>query len=318
MSSATPSSTNSKTIPNPLGVHALTWVGGWSHEQCRHACQRTKEAGFSVIEIPIFDSFQIDVPDTIQVLQDYGLTATVSLGLNFEQDINNEDPEIVAQGLQILRRALDIVHQLGGTYMGGVIYSALGKYSVACTAKARANVVASLKILAQEAAAKGITLGLEAVNRYETNLLNTVEQAVQLIREIDEPNIRVHLDTYHMNIEEYDLESPILQHAQYIGYVHIGASHRGGLGTGNIDFDQFFGALAKIDYQGVITFESFSSEIVDGTLTKALCIWRNLWHDNLQMATESRKYIEEKIQQAHKRKRQATEASWLPTTASYG
>ena len=99
----------------------------------------------------------------------------------------------------------------------------------------------------------------------------------------------------------------MLKYADYIGYVHIGASHRAGLGTGNIDFDQFFGALAKIEYLGVITFESFSSEIVDGTLTKALCIWRNLWTDNLKMATESREYIEEKIQQAHSRKRQKKE-----------
>lgn len=296
------SSSQHDKIPNPLGVHALTWVGGWSHDQCRHACKSSKEAGFSVIEIPIFDSFQIDIEDTLKVLKEYGLTATVSLGLNFEQDINNEDAKIVAQGLKVLRHALGIVHQLGGDYMGGVIYSALGKYSVACSPKARANVVASLKTLAQEAQAKGITLGLEAVNRYETNLLNTVEQAVELIQEIGEPNIKVHLDTYHMNIEECDLESPIVKHADYIGYVHIGASHRGGLGTGNIDFDQFFGALAKIDYTGVVTFESFSSEIVDGTLTKALCIWRNLWTDNLKMATESREYIEEKIQQAYKSK----------------
>ena len=296
--SNTSSRSNSSVIPNPLGVHALTWVGGWSHEQCRHACKSTKEAGFSVIEIPIFDSFQIDIEDTLKVLKEYGLTATVSLGLNFEEDINNEDPEIVAKGLKVLRHALGIVHQLGGDYMGGVIYSALGKYTLACTPKARSNVVASLKTLAQEAHAKGITLGLEAVNRYETNLLNTVEQAVALIKEIGEPNIKVHLDSYHMNIEEYDLESPIVKHAEYIGYVHIGASHRGGLGSGNIDFDQLFGALAKIEYTGVITFESFSSEIVDGTLTKALCIWRNLWTDNLKMATESRVYMEEKILQA--------------------
>ena len=288
----------SSTIKNPLGVHALTWVGGWSHEQCRLACKLTKDAGYSVIEIPIFDSFQIDIEDTSKVLKEYGLKATASLGLNFEEDINNEDPEIVAKGLKVLRHALDIVHKLGGDYLGGVIYSALGKYPVACTPKARANVVASLRTLAKEAQSKGVTLGLEAVNRYETNLLNTVDQTVELIGEIGEPNIMVHLDTYHMNIEEYDLETPILKHPKKIGYVHVGASHRGGLGSGNIDFDQFFGALSKIDYEGVITFESFSSEIVDGTLTKALCIWRNLWVDNLKMATESRKYIEEKMEKA--------------------
>ena len=150
------------------------------------------------------------------MLKEYGLTATVSLALNFEENINNEDPVVVSKGLKVLRHALGIIHRLGGTYMGGVIYSALGKYSHACTPKARANVVASLKTLAKEAHTKGVTLGLEAANRYETNLLNTVEQTVELIQEIGEPNIKVHLDTYHMNIEEYDLESPIVKHAEYI------------------------------------------------------------------------------------------------------
>ena len=113
------------------------------------------------------------------------MKATASLGLNFEEDINNEDPIIVAKGLKVLRHALNIVHQLGGNYLGGVIYSALGKYPIACTPKARANVVTSLRTLAKEAQAMGVTLGLEAVNRYETNLLNTVDQTVELIEEIE-------------------------------------------------------------------------------------------------------------------------------------
>jgi len=85
-----------------------------------------------------------------------------------------------------------------------------------------------------------------------------------------------------------------------LGYVHIGASHRGPLGTGNIDFDSFFSALAKIGYKGTITFESFSSTVVAPDLSSTLGIWRNLWTDNKSMAKSARVYIENKIVAAHK------------------
>jgi D-psicose/D-tagatose/L-ribulose 3-epimerase len=196
--------------------------------------------------------------------------------------------------------ALNVVEQLGGDYLGGVIFSALGKYKFPPTKKARDNAVAALKRLAIAAQAKGITLGLEPVNRYESNLLNTGSQALEMIKDIGEPNVVVHLDIYHMNIEEQDLVSPVLEAGNKLGYVHIGASHRGPLGTGNIDFDSFFGALAKIGYKGTITFESFSSTVVAPDLSSTLGIWRNLWTDNKSMAKSAREYIENKIVAAHK------------------
>ncbi len=100
--------------------------------------------------------------------------------------------------------------------------------------------------------------------------------------------------------EEQDLVSPVLQAGSKLGYVHIGASHRGPLGTGNIDFDSFFGALAKIGYKGTITFESFSSTVVAPDLSSTLGIWRNLWTDNKSMAKSAREYIENKIISAQK------------------
>ena len=224
----------------------------------------------------------------------------MSLGLAVDADINHDDSEIAKRGEARLMDALNVVEQLGGDYLGGVIFSALGKYKFPPTKKARDNAVAALKRLAIAAQAKGITLGLEPVNRYESNLLNTGSQALEMIKDIGEPNVVVHLDIYHMNIEEQDLVSPVLEAGNKLGYVHIGASHRGPLGTGNIDFDSFFGALAKIGYKGTITFESFSSTVVAPDLSSTLGIWRNLWTDNKSMAKSAREYIENKIVAAHK------------------
>jgi len=288
------------TIPNLLGVHALVWVGGWSKDQCREAIKNSAEAGYGLIEIPALDPKSIDVEHTKATLKEFGLKGACSLGLSFDADINNDDSEIAKRGEARLMDALNVVEQLGGNYLGGVIFSALGKYKFPPTKKARDNAVAALKRLAIAAQAKGITLGLEPVNRYESNLLNTGSQALEMIKDIGEPNVVVHLDIYHMNIEEQDLVSPVLEAGNKLGYVHIGASHRGPLGTGNIDFDSFFGALAKIGYKGTITFESFSSSVVAPDLSSTLGIWRNLWTDNKSMAKSAREYIENKIVAAHK------------------
>ena len=288
------------TIPNLLGVHALVWVGGWSKDQCREAIKNSAEAGYGLIEIPALDPKSIDVEHTKATLKEFGLKGACSLGLSFDADINNEDSEIAKRGEARLMDALNVVEQLGGDYLGGVIFSALGKYKFPPTKKARDNAVAALKRLAIAAQAKGITLGLEPVNRYESNLLNTGSQALEMIKDIGEPNVVVHLDIYHMDIEEQDLVSPVLEAGNKLGYVHIGASHRGPLGTGNIDFDSFFGALAKIGYKGTITFESFSSTVVAPDLSSTLGIWRNLWTDNKSMAKSAREYIENKIVAAHK------------------
>jgi D-psicose/D-tagatose/L-ribulose 3-epimerase len=222
-----------------------------------------------------------------------------SLGLSFDADINNEDAEIAKRGEARLMDALTVVEQLGGDYLGGVVFSALGKYPKPTTQKAVENATNALRRLAKAASERGITVGLEPVNRYESNLINTGQQALDMIANIGEKNVVVHLDIYHMNIEEQDLVSPVLAAGAQLGYVHIGASHRGPLGTGNIDFDSFFGALAKIKYTGTITFESFSSAVVSPELSSTLGIWRNLWTDNKAMAKSAREYMEAKIAAAH-------------------
>jgi D-psicose/D-tagatose/L-ribulose 3-epimerase len=133
--------------------------------------------------------------------------------------------------------------------------------------------------------------GLEVVNRYESNLLNVADQALEMLADVGEDNVVLHLDTYHMAIEEQDLETPVVQSADHLGYVHVGESHRGYLGTGTIDFVSFFGALRRIGYTGPITFESFSSAVVSEELSNTLAVWRNLWNDSTDLATQARDFV---------------------------
>lgn len=286
---------------NKLGVHALVFTGGWSEPEARHAISSAAAAGFDLIEIPILDPDSIDTAMTRGLLEEYGLEATCSLGLRLDADVSNPDPETAARGLELLRSGLRVVGEVGAGQFCGVLYSALAKYPSPATAAGRANVVQSLRTLADAASAAGVRLNLEIVNRYETNVINTAEEALVLLDAIGSPNVRVHLDTYHMNIEEADFATPVLQSRDRIGYVHIGEGNRGYLGAGTVNWPQFFDALVAVDYKGVITFESFSSAVVNEDLSNTLAIWRNLWTDGADLARHARAYIIDGLEEARVR-----------------
>lgn len=276
---------------NPLGVHALVWVGDWTEPSVRHAVHATAAAGYDLLEIPVLDPSSIDVPLTRKLLDEHGLAAGCSLGLTFDADVSSADDAVAARGYDLLDAALGVTRGIGAGYLGGILYSALGKYPGPPTAAGRGNAVAALRRVAAEAAADGITLGLEVVNRYESNLINTAGQALQILDEIGADNVVVHLDTYHMNIEETDFATPVALCGDRLGYVHVGESNRGYLGSGTVDFAAFFAALRAADYRGPITFESFSSAVVDPVLSNTLAVWRNLWDDSADVASSARRFV---------------------------
>lgn len=284
--------TNNKILE--YGGHALVWSGDWTAEGARKAISGAARAGYDYIEIALLDPWKVDVALTKDLLQEFNLRAHASLGLSAATDVTSINPDIIAKGDELLRKAADVLHGIGGTELCGVIYCALGKYPGPASIQNRANSVAAMQRLADYAGEKGINIDLEVVNRYETNIMNTGLEGLAFLDEVNRPNAYLHLDTYHMNIEEDGMEKSVLAAGDRLGYVHIGESHRGYLGTGNVDFDTFFGALKKINYQGPITFESFSSEVVDPNLSNTLCIWRNLWHDSDDLASKALAFMKER------------------------
>ncbi len=278
-------------MTNQLGVHALVFSGGTTPSEMEYIIGETKKAGFDLLELSLHDAANLDVPAARAALDAAGLGIVCSRGLAFAADVSSDDPAVVAKGAELLHYSLGVTHQLGGTHFTGALYSALGKYGHALTTAGRANVVATLKDLAVEAEALDMTLGLEICNRYETNVINTAADALRLADDIGHDNVLIHLDSYHMNIEEDDFVRPVHLVGDRLGYVHIGENHRGYLGSGHLDFTSFFHALADISYTGPITFESFSSAVVSPTLSNDLAIWRNLWNDGPALAAHSKNYL---------------------------
>ena len=273
------------------GGHALVWSGDWTEAGARKSISGAKRSGYDYVEVALLDPWRVDAKMTKDLLDEYGIHATASLGLSPKTDVTSTDPTIVAAGDELLRKATDVLLEIGGTELCGVLYCNLGKYPGPASKENYENSVKAMQRLCDYAADKGINVNLEVVNRYETNIMNTGIEGLKFLDQVNRPNAYVHLDTYHMNIEEDGMEKSVIACGDRLGYVHIGESHRGYLGTGNVDFDTFFAALKKINYSGPIAFESFSSAVVDPALSNTLCVWRNLWNDSDDLASSALKYM---------------------------
>jgi D-psicose/D-tagatose/L-ribulose 3-epimerase len=269
---------------NKFGVHAMIFIDAWGREQAERATRAAAKLGYDVIEIPLFDPAAVDLAHTRDLLRELKLTPAVSLGLTAEEDISSSDLAVSKAGVRRLKAVVDATAFIGGSTVCGVIASAWQKYAVAPTEAGRANAAAGLREVAQDARGKGVTLALEVVNRFESNLLNTCAQALQMVDRIGEPNVKVHLDTFHMHIEEPDSAAAIALCGDRLGYFHINESHRGYLDTGSIPLQLFFRALTNAGYEGIISFEGFSSSTCSTMVAGKAAVWRAVYEDSDDVA----------------------------------
>jgi D-psicose/D-tagatose/L-ribulose 3-epimerase len=295
-----------------IGVHSFVWSAGSSRDELERAMVQSHQLGFDLIEFSYIDPAQVDVNWLARRLKELKLDVAISMGLPPEGDISSSDPATVARGVEILKTAIALTRDLGGSKLAGILTSAHGKQESALTRSAWETSVSAFTDVADHANSTGVTLNLEVVNRFESNMLNTVAQGLAFIADVGAPNVFLHLDTFHMNIEEADVGLAIRHAADKIGYVHIGESHRGYLGTGNIDFAAIFDALVAIGWQDYVTFESFSSAIVDRALSLKTAIWRNLWTDNVGLAKHAHSFITLGLETAQI-KSELTKKAHLPT-----
>lgn len=289
------SSTMSDPPITPLGVHAMVFMPSWTHPEAEQAAAKAVATGFSILEIPLSEQAAAEAELTRELLDRHSLRAVCSLGLDASTDIASDEPQTVERGEQRLLRAVEATHVIGAKLLTGVTYGAMGHHNARVSSKGRASAQAVLTRIAGAAEVRGVRIGVEVVNRYESNVLNTTEEGLAFIDGMGAPNVVLHLDTYHMNIEESDFRTPVLLAGDRLGYVHVGESHRGYLGTGTVDFATFFQALAEVSYKGPLTFEGFSATRIDNRLAGALSIWRETWHDGQALAAHAQGFLADQM-----------------------
>jgi D-psicose/D-tagatose/L-ribulose 3-epimerase len=257
-----------------FGAHAFIWAGEWTPEGAEKVIGGAAEAGLDFVEIPLLRPGSMDVSATRALLDDYGIGCTCSLGLPEAAHL----PSAPEKAESFLERAVDVAAGLEAPVLCGVLYAHLGTLTGRPPEDEELEDVARvLKNVARYAAVREVSLGVEAVNRYETYLINLASQAEAMLDRVGEPNVFVHLDTYHMNIEEKGFYDPIATAGERMRYIHLSESDRGTPGTGNVHWDEVFRGLKAIDYDGYMVMESFAA--INEDLAGATALWRDVVGD---------------------------------------
>jgi D-psicose/D-tagatose/L-ribulose 3-epimerase len=260
-----------------IGVNPWVWASPVDDEALAELIPRIAGFGFDAVELPIEQPGDWDPVRTRDLLASHGLApAGVCAVTPPGRDLVNAPPAVVESTAAYLKTCVDSAAAVGAPCVGGPVYAAVGRTwrmspadRVACYADFRR----ALRPVADYAGERGVTIGVEALNRYETSVVNTVEQAVELIDGLP-PNVGLMIDTYHMNIEEADPYAALAVAGPHIKHVQVSGTNRGAPGADHFDWPRFFGALASTGYGGAVCIESFTAE--NETIATAASIWRPL------------------------------------------
>jgi D-psicose/D-tagatose/L-ribulose 3-epimerase len=257
-----------------FGAHAFVWTARWDEDGAERVITAAAASGLDFVEIPLLDLDAFPRERTRALLEAHGVGLTTSLGLPRDCHMPS-NPE---GALGYLTSAIELAAELGSDTLTGALYTNLGTLTRKPPTDDEVAICAStLKTAARVGQQYGISLGIEAINRYETYLINTALQVAEMVDNIDEPNVFAHLDTYHMNIEEKGFRAPVEMLGDRLGYVHLSESDRGTPGTGNVKWDDVFAGLRSIGYRGRLAMESFVA--VNEGVIGATAIWRRLVDD---------------------------------------
>lgn len=252
-----------------FGVHTSMWTMNWNREGAERAIAGAARYKMDFVEIALLNAPMVDAAHTRALLDKTGVRAVCSLGLP-EVNWASVNPEGAIEHLKV---ALDKTKELGGEALSGVTYGGIGQRTgVPPTAAEYDNIARVLEVAARHAKALGLAFGIEPVNRYENHLINTGAQAKWMIEKVGADNIFIHLDTYHMNIEEKGAANGILDAREHLRYIHLSESDRGTPGSGTCDWDEVFGALAAIGFKGGLAMESFIN--MPPEVAYGLSVWR--------------------------------------------
>lgn len=252
-----------------LGIHTLALTPLWSPDDADRLLAPCKANGVTLVEVPLLDPTTFDSVGTRRAMERNGMEIVCSLGLPTEFDIV-KDPETA---ISFLASVLKAAKEAGAPALSGVTYGTIGKTSGAPRTLAETDALIRLiEKVAGIAKGLGMRLGIEPCNRYETHLMNTGKDGAWFAEQSGADNVFVHLDTYHMNIEEQGMAQGIRDAGARLGYVHMSESNRGVPGRGTIQWADTFAGLKEIGFDGPLTVESFvfvAPEIAGG-----LAVWR--------------------------------------------
>ena len=278
-----------------FGTTILSFIPGWSAEGGRFAIDKTAEYGFDMMEIILPASLDFDPKSVKKQLQEQNIAGRCTLNLPPDCHI----PFYPEKATAIIKAALDKVADMDGDFLGGVLHSAIAQFTgQPCTNEERIIVQQVFTGVAAYARERGITIAPEPVNRYESYVFTSAGEVLEMIDNIGADNIGLHLDTFHMNIEEHNFYDPVINAGNRLKHVHITESDRGMTGEGNVHWDDLFRGLAEINYQGPLVLENFSSQIKE--LVGPTSLWRPSKYNSEDLAKGSLAFMRKMVDKWYK------------------
>ena len=273
-----------------FGTTILSFIPCWSADGGRFAIEKTAEYGFDMMEIILPASLDFDSKTVKKQLQEKQITGRCTLNLPADCHI----PFYPEKATVIIKAALDKVADMDGDFLGGVLHSAIAQFTgQPCTKQERIIVQQVFTEVAAYARERNITIAPEPVNRYESYVFTAAGEVLEMIDNIGTDNIGLHLDTFHMNIEERNFYDPVISAGNRLKHVHITESDRGMTGEGNVHWDDLFRGLAEINYQGPLVLENFSSQIKE--LVGPTSLWRPSKYNSEDLAKGSLAFMRKMV-----------------------
>jgi D-psicose/D-tagatose/L-ribulose 3-epimerase len=275
-----------------FGVHTSMWTMNWDRAGAEKAVAAAARYKMDFIEIALLNAAAVDTAHSRALLEMNGLKAVCSLGLP-EPVWASKHPE---EAIEYLKVAIDKTAEMGALALSGVTYGGIGERTgLPPTEVEYDNIARALTAAAKHAKSRDVLLGIEPVNRYENHLINTGWQAVKMIERVGADNVFIHLDTYHMNIEEKGAANGILDARKHLKYIHLSESDRGTPGYGTCDWDEVFATLAAIGFNGGLAMESFIN--MPPEVSYGLSVWRPVAKDEAEVMGNGLPFLRNKATQ---------------------
>lgn len=275
-----------------FGVNTFVWVSPFTTASIFELAPKVKDMGFDILEISCEDPRLIDIQIVNQELKKFDLNAIICGAFGPDRNICSDDPIIRDNAKTYIRWLIDAASVLGSPVVCGPMYSSVGKDHKENAADRKAEwdlSVHGIREMAAYANTKGIKLALETLNRFETDMINVVSQGLQFIKDVNMDNVGLHLDTFHMHLEEKSSPAAIRLAGDKIFHFHACENDRGVPGTGQVYWVEIGKALKLTGYQGPVVIESFTDQVKE--IARAVCIWREIAPNQDAIAEQGLKFL---------------------------
>lgn len=276
-----------------FGVNTFVWVSPCTTEAVQELAPKVKSHGFDILELACENPALLNIKKVKITLAGNALKPVVCGAFGPDRNLCSSDPQIVENASNYIRWLVDAAAELGSPVVCGPMYSAVGKEHLEDVQARQVEwerSVYGIRELAQYAKTKNVRLALEPLNRFETDMINIVSQGLNFIRHIGMDNVGLHLDTFHMHLEEKHSGNAIRLAGEKIYHFHACENDRGVPGTGQVHWHEIAQGLKDVRYNGPVVIESFSSQVKE--IARAVCIWREIAPSQDAIAAEGLRFLQ--------------------------